>query len=678
MGHSWQSALLRTTLAASVAYALALSPAQADFDIPTGAPPSPLFGALPFTAQMLHLEEFGTKPMPATTCTDCQPLPAPATCDASPDADSFDAYMKQPLWPMPTRLANTTLANPWEAQIEACLGRDLATSAVEGRPSGEWFAHQRYDEFQPAVFTHAAQAGARVNTGLRDSLQRHKYMLGEFGPGGLYHRGGTTAGVRPRFHPNFPDQLPNSLWTHDGTFPMKLMIGRYGEGILFRHHNALPIDDSANRGFGVHTISTHLHNAHNPAEVDGFANAFFFPGQYYDYRWPMILAGYDAVNTAATDPRAGRPNGAGGVTRIRGDWRETMSTLWFHDHMLDATAQNVYKGNIAVMNIFSAIDRGKEGYGCHYNDPAAPLMPTNAGYVNLCFPSGTALDWGNRDYDVDLVFADKAWDSKGQLYFNKFNFDGFLGDRVTVNGVYKPYFNVRARKYRLRILGGSVSRYWKFAIVTASGQRVPFHMIVNDGNIMEHAVAYPNAAAQELPTQGIGERFDIVVDFKPYAPGTKLYFVNLMEHDDGKGPKRVVPLNEIMNGSYRGDPAVGKVLEFRVHAYTGIDRSMNPADYVEGKKKMVPRAMPTCSRGPSRPTAARAWVPTSTASPPRRPRARGKFGMSRPAAAGRIPCTSTSRKGACSAATTARCVHGRDGPARTCTPSATRATCRAR
>ena len=37
-----------------------------------------------------------------------------------------------------------------------------------------------------------------------------------------------------------------------------------------------------------------------------------------------------------------------------------MSTHWFHDHMLDFTAQNVYKGNAAMMNYYSAVDRGNE------------------------------------------------------------------------------------------------------------------------------------------------------------------------------------------------------------------------------------------------------------------------------------------------------------------------------
>ena len=49
---------------------------------------------------------------------------------------------------------------------------------------------------------------------------------------------------------------------------------------------------------------------------------------------------------------------------------------------------------------------------------------------------------------------------QGQLWFNIFNMDGFIGDQVLTNWLYKPYFEVRARRYRFRILNGSVSRYF--------------------------------------------------------------------------------------------------------------------------------------------------------------------------------------------------------------------------
>ena len=563
-----------------------MAPALAQ-DIPTGAPPSPLFGAQPFTQSMLIYEEFGTRFMPAAANPGSTVFGSPATCTGAPTQANVDKMIKQVLWPLPTRDARTDMPNPWAAKVGACIGATLRTSAIEGRPPGELYAHQRFDEFAPKVYFTSVQTGARINTGARDAWQRHKYASGEFGPGGLYHNtagqvgfDGTTKGIKVQFHPKFPVQQANSVWTFDGTMPPKLLMARYGEPVLFRHYNGLPIDVAANNGFGMHTITTHEHNGHNPAESDGFAAAYFYPGQYYDYRWPMTLAGTDSINTGATNAWAGAPNDLGGIKKVRGDWHETMSTHWFHDHMLDFTAQNVYKGNAAMMNYYSAIDRGNEGLNCR---------STNTNNPNLCLPSGTALDWGNRDYDVNLTIMDKAWDSKGQLFFNVFNTDGFLGDQVLVNWSWKPYLDVRARRYRFRILDGSVSRYFKIALVTETGERVPFHLIANDGNIMEHAVAFPNAESKDLPTMGIAERMDIVVDFSKYAPGTKLYFVNTMEHSDGKGPKGVVPLADILSGAYKGDPAVGKFMEFRVQPYTGTDLSMDPSMFTEGKLAMIPR-----------------------------------------------------------------------------------------
>lgn len=138
-------------------------------------------------------------------------------------------------------------------------------------------------------------------------------------------------------------------------------------------------------------------------------------------------------------------------------------------------------------------------------------------------------------------------------------------------------------------------------------------MVANDGNIMEHAVYFDGNSSMGgyvnergiLPTQAIAERYDIVVDFSQFAPGTKLYMVNLLEHADGRRPKDIIPLADVLDGEYapdvddgrnRTDPAVTRFLEFRVHSYSGTDLSMNPAEYVAGNglgpngtdKKMIP------------------------------------------------------------------------------------------
>jgi FtsP/CotA-like multicopper oxidase with cupredoxin domain len=651
-----------------------INSAIAATDAPSDMPVSPIAGfvdangdPLPvvqdFTQAMLRFEEFDVRPVPTPGSTPPKVFPLPSTpfpagCEGRPDLAAMDTFLDAPLWPDPSRLANDGMANPWASLIQPCVGLPIGfTGVMEGRPPGISFAHQRWDEFFPAVAIQTTMGQSRVNLGRLDDTQSHGYALGEFGPGGLYHSSvgvpgtlnGTTSGIEIKLHPNLPVQDPLALWTFgDGTLPPKLLRVRYGLPILLRHYNALPIELTANGGpgtlgFGEHTITTHEHNGHQPGESDGFAGAYFFPGQYYDYRWPMALAGYDSINTDASDPRASTPCSLGETlmipdqithlpvarecdpntltVNIPGDWHEIMSTHWFHDHMIDRTSENVYKGNAAMMNYYSGIDRGHESFRCHYDDPA--------NNINLCLPSGTDLDWGNRDYDVQLLVADKAWaPGTGQLAMadQVLHVDGFLGDRMTVNWLYNPTFDVRARKYRFRILNGSVARFFKIAIVrefddtglpapqgellgppgsNLSYSRVPFHMIANDGNIMKHAVKFPNDQSADLPMQCIAERYDIILDFSPFPPNTKLYMVNTVHHDDGTGPGEVIPLQAILSGAYTAtpdlspicanhcwdnDPTVGKFLEFEVRPLPGTetDTSMNPADYEIGKLTMIP------------------------------------------------------------------------------------------
>src|SRR5919197_1023488 len=192
--------------------------------------------------------------------------------------------------------------------------------------------------------------------------------------------------------------------------------------------------------------------------------------------------------------------------------------------MFSFTSQNVYKGNCGMLNIYSGLDRGNEEI-------------TDG--VNLRLPSGTANSWGNLDYDVNLMLAEKAWDQDGQLYFDIFDYDGFLGDCMTVNLLFKPFFEVERRKYRFRILNASVSRFFKIALSDGS----PMIQIANDGNLLPSPVVLT-----ELDEQGIAERYDIVIDFSRYTVGSKVWMVNLTEHQDGKKPSKDLSIAEALAG----------------------------------------------------------------------------------------------------------------------------------
>ena len=474
---------------------------RASAAVATGVPLSPLFGVRPFTQAM---PRFDVLPRNAPTC----------------------------LTPYCEAQANQTLI-----PVDPLLGGGFGP--CEGRPPGSVWSHQRFDQFPPAVCVQATQAPARSN-----------YMYNPQVASSLNSGIDPTQGLPLRFHSGLPIQNPNSVWTFNGTIPPKLVMGRYGEPLIFRHTNGLPADVRQNGGFGRHTISTHEHNGHHGAENDGFTGAYFFPNQFYDYHWPIVLAGHFSMNTGATDRMASSPDGSGGLINVPGDWHETMSTHWFHDHMFSFTSQNVYKGNAAMFNIYSGLDRGNE----EIEDG-----------VNLRLPSGTANDWGNLDYDVNLMLADKAMDQDGQLTFDIFNFDGFMGDVMTVNLAHSPYFEVERRKYRFRILNASVARFFKVALANASGAAQPIIQIANDGNLLPHPVTL-----LELDEQGIAERYDIVIDFSGYSLGEKLHLVNLAEHWDpdngnlnGKKPIADLSMAAALSG-VSPDPCVGRFLEFRV------------------------------------------------------------------------------------------------------------------
>src|SRR5215510_2170961 len=467
--------------------------------VPTGTPLSPLFGAARFTQRMPRLRL--QTPVQLTRADNGDAV-FPAS-SGYPNAkrlsyhDDFSNYVGDPA------------LNPFRNPV-------TNRGPMEGRPPGEFFAHQRWEEFFPKVG---------------------------------YVMSWTECAPTTRFHPNFPAQNPDAVWcygtgnTNQGTLPPFLIKGRYGEPILTRIHNNTPVDRAQNGGFGRNETQLHFHNAHNGAESDGATGAHHFPGTFYDYRWSTTLARADKINTNGTDARAAGPNNGTGIVKVPGDWREIQGTMWAHDHRFFFTAETVYKGNVGMVNYYSGRDRGHEAI---------------TSGTNLRLPSGTRLGWGNLDFDVNLVVSDGATDPGGQYFFDIFNNDGFLGDLPLVNFAYAPYFEVLPRKYRFRILNGSMSRYYKLAL-SWNGAAVPFKFIANDGNLVVSPITLT-----QLDEQGIAERYDIIVDFSLFPVGSRLYLVDLLQmRDDGRGPLGALSLAQALAGS-PGDPVIGKMLEFRV------------------------------------------------------------------------------------------------------------------
>src|SRR6201981_2692101 len=187
------------TVTGALALKNGLSPfapsAYADSNIPTGTPRSPLFGAQKFTQRMPRLALQ-------------TPIPLTMSGTGLDAVANFPAALNEPA---AKRLSYHTdfnnaggNGNPNNPFRNPVTGR----GPMEGRPFGEAFAHQRWNEFFPKV-------------------------------GYIMSWGQIQAGTK--FHPNFPaTQNTNRVWTYgpgrftQGKLPPFLIKGRYGQPILTR------------------------------------------------------------------------------------------------------------------------------------------------------------------------------------------------------------------------------------------------------------------------------------------------------------------------------------------------------------------------------------------------------------------------------------------------------------
>lgn len=161
------------------------------------------------------------------------------------------------------------------------------------------------------------------------------------------------------------------------------------------------------------------------------------------------------------------------------------ATLWYHAHPHHVEAEHIYRG----MHGFYLID-----------DPAES---------DLGLPSGR--------FDIPIMLRDAEFDDDGQLVLW-----GNPANRTTIltNGKPQPYFEVAARKYRIRLLNGANERTFRLDL-----EGKPMTQIASDGGLL------PSPACRSTITFSPGERVEIVLDFSEYPIGTQLVLA-----DESTGP----------------------------------------------------------------------------------------------------------------------------------------------
>ncbi|MDX6623086.1 MAG: hypothetical protein QOE75_1018 [Solirubrobacterales bacterium] len=255
------------------------------------------------------------------------------------------------------------------------------------------------------------------------------------------------------------------MWTYGGSFPgptIRRPAGRRTE-VSFRHE--LP---------RAGELSVHLHGGHNRTQFDGQPGGLTKrqPISYY-CRIPRGLSARDAGNDLLLEPGRSKTY----VYDLREGGRpERASFQWYHDHRLDRTAPNVWRG-LAGMWI-----------------------------VDDEFDAALPLPRGGRD--LPLMIGDRGFDRHNQLT-DPFAAearppdDGLAGGAILVNGAYMPHHRVSPCRYRLRIL--NVSQFRSFNLRLSNG--APMVQIATESGLM------PRPIRRDQILLGPAERVEVIVDF---------------------------------------------------------------------------------------------------------------------------------------------------------------------
>lgn len=322
-------------------------------------------------------------------------------------------------------------------------------------------------------------------------------------------------------------------------------------------------------------LVTHLHGAHVDAISDGYPEAWHLPLAL------NIPAGYARTGSNYGSVRPTLP----GSAVYEYDNSQPAATLWYHDHTLGLSRLNVYAG---LAGFWLIRDQAEASLNLPGPAPAPGENPNGDAAVRA------------KLREIPILIQDRSFNADGSFFYpeQRAFFEGVEADELqigfipeegpngmsdvpplwnpeaffntmTVNGRTWPVFDVEPDQYRLRLLNGCNSRFLILKLATdntagdgsiddgdLSIQTDPFHQIGSDGGLL------PSVATQTQLLMGPAERADVLLDFSGFAPGTRLYLVNL-------GPDEPFGGGEPGVDFAAADPATtGQVMAFRVVADT--------------------------------------------------------------------------------------------------------------
>ncbi|WP_149552793.1 multicopper oxidase family protein [Streptomyces marokkonensis] len=312
--------------------------------------------------------------------------------------------------------------------------------------------------------------------------------------------------------------LRTEAWTYGGTFPGPTLVSRSGHRTQVRHRNTLP-----------QPTVVHLHGGHTPADSDGYPLDVVLPADG-SITGERALA---AMTEGMPGHAGGHHGGAPGVSgMVHGErlhtypMRQRAATLWYHDHRMSWTGHGVWRG---LAGFHLVRDDEEEALPLPKGERELPLMITDR-----AFEEDGSFRYPLADPRLLTPGVDHAY------------MDGVLGDVVLVNGAPWPVHRTPRARHRLRLLNASNARPYRLRLEPQPSGGDAFVQIGGDGGLLARPVRH-----DELHI-GTGERFDVVVDFARWKPGTLVRMVNTL----AEGGAHEVMAFEIAGGTVRDDSAV--------------------------------------------------------------------------------------------------------------------------
>jgi FtsP/CotA-like multicopper oxidase with cupredoxin domain len=393
--------------------------------------------------------------------------------------------------------------------------------------------------------------------------------------------------------------LPDStIYGFNGTFPGPRINAEYGKPALVRFENHL--DDATNpyncldrQDFGPPDCAflTHLHNGHTAPESDG--QPHYKPGAYQPGEW--------VDNLYLNWPAAG-------------DDTEKQSFFWFHDHRMDHTGANVYKGMVGLYPIYDPYlghDMGDETAKHAYRLPGVRTNNADGSFdVEYDIPMAfydCRLDDGatpHQDFHNGCGETHPEW--WGKTFFRHFPNHGFVGDIFTVNGKAFAYKEVKRRRYRLRFLDASIARQYELRLMTGtpqavSGQLGQYNLFSGSAKggqqCMKMVQIAPEGGLLTFPflRNGIeiwpAKRREVIVDFSKYQDGSPtkkgdvIYLTNVRQMSTGRKADDGMTTTDPDGTPFTTptpDPNYAVPLVKFVIGDDAVDNSLDPLVYANG------------------------------------------------------------------------------------------------